>query len=130
MINKQVQLNNENIKQTTNSLFEVYAYLPIIITTANLYILDYEVNDIDTSTGEISLDKAKLNPVNWLWYEYPIPPHLQLDMEIDFNNKITTQNNFRKFDYDVRRNIMVINSGKIEETLDWLIRHQDNVIDY
>jgi len=129
IINEHIRLNDENIKHNQNSLFGVYIYVPVIVTTANLYLLDYKVDDIDTLTGEIAFDKTKLNPVNWLWYEYPIPPHLQLDMEVDNSDKMTTINNLRNFDYAVRRNIMVVNSAKIEEALSWLIQFQHNAFD-
>jgi len=51
---------------------------PTIVTTANLYICEFEDADIDLTTGEIPLEKPRLVPCPYLVYNYPVPPALQL----------------------------------------------------
>ncbi len=51
--------------------------IPIVVTTANLWITQYDPQDIDKATGEI--DRAKLDLVqkDWLLYHYPLAFHEQ-----------------------------------------------------
>jgi hypothetical protein len=46
--------------------------IPIVVTTANLWVTKYDPRDISKATGEI--DKANLNLVqrDWLLYQYPL----------------------------------------------------------
>lgn len=52
-------------------------YLPVIVTTANLYRVDFAASEVDISTGEIARSAARLVAVDSLVYEYPLPKHLQ-----------------------------------------------------
>jgi hypothetical protein len=51
--------------------------IPIVVTTANLWITQYDPQDISKATGEI--DRAKLGLVqkDWLLYHYPLAFHEQ-----------------------------------------------------
>lgn len=53
------------------------AYSPIIVTTANLYRVNFDIQDVNIETGEINNRSATLSPVNSLIYEYPLPNILQ-----------------------------------------------------
>ena len=53
------------------------SYVPIIVTTANLFCIDFSVGDTSLSSGEIELHDATLSPVQSLLYEYALPKHLQ-----------------------------------------------------
>ena len=53
------------------------AYVPIIVTTANLYQVDFSPNSTDLASGEIDLKNATLTPVQRVLYEYALPKHLQ-----------------------------------------------------
>lgn len=57
--------------------WEKQFYFPIIVTSAKLFICDFQEKDIDVATGEISFDKANLIECNELVYEYSMPKHLQ-----------------------------------------------------
>lgn len=127
IVNEHVKLLDENIKKNNTPSYTVNAYIPIIVTTANLFLLDYKLTDIDSKSGEISFDNAKLQSVDWLWYEYPVPPHLQMDIDIDFSHKTTNIKNLRKYDFAVRRNILIVNSAQIEVALAWLIQLQHSL---
>ncbi|MDY6893373.1 MAG: hypothetical protein SVO26_06645 [Chloroflexota bacterium] len=55
--------------------FETY-FIPIVITTASLYVAEYELTDIDLSDGKISKDKVFFGPKGqpiekkWVLVEY------------------------------------------------------------
>ncbi len=42
--------------------YERQIFLPIIVTTAQLYLCDFDVDDVDPTTGTIELEKASLRP--------------------------------------------------------------------
>ena len=48
-------------------------FLPVIITTANLWITETEINSASLKTGEIQ-DDLFPNATSWLWYDYPQSP--------------------------------------------------------
>jgi hypothetical protein len=129
LINEHLKLNEKQIKENIEYAPGNFVFIPIIVTTANLFMLDYCIDNIETSTGEIALDKVKLEPLDLLWYEYPIPPHLQLEIDIKSPDSRTNVYNLRKFDYAVRRNILVVNADKFEGALRWLIRFGNLIFD-
>jgi hypothetical protein len=122
---EQYKQNAESIKETGQQLFNNNIYVPIIVTTANLFMINYDLKDIDLSTGEIPLDKAILKPLERLFYEYPIPPHLQTNLD----DKYLQPYDFIKKDFRVRRYILVVNAKHFEDALNWLISHEDAFLD-
>lgn len=53
------------------------SYVPVICTTAQLYIAKFDPNTVNIKSGEIDLDQATLVPTSNILYEYPLPKHLQ-----------------------------------------------------
>lgn len=51
-------------------------FIPIIVTTANLFVCNFDPKDINPKTGEIPYSKATLKKQPYLLYEYPLPAHL------------------------------------------------------
>jgi hypothetical protein len=51
--------------------------VPMIVTTANLMVCHFDTADIDIALGEIPFDRATLEPVDAVMYEYPLPLYLQ-----------------------------------------------------
>lgn len=54
------------------------AYVPIIVTTANLFRIDFSSRSTSLASGEIEFSEASLTPVPSVVYEYALPKHLQL----------------------------------------------------
>ncbi len=52
-------------------------FIPVVITTADLLLLDYDPEKIDLSRGEIDIKEVKLNPKDWVHYEFPLPYSLR-----------------------------------------------------
>lgn len=51
-------------------------YIPIIVTNANLFLVDFDPNDINDETGQISKNPNYIS-VNSIIYEYPTPKTIQ-----------------------------------------------------
>ncbi len=51
--------------------------IPIVVTTANLWVTQYDPQDISKETGEIDATKLDLIPKDWLLYHYPLAFHEQ-----------------------------------------------------
>jgi hypothetical protein len=49
--------------------------VPIVVTTANLWVTDYDPAEISKENGDIPIDKLELKPKNWVIYSYPVPFH-------------------------------------------------------
>ena len=52
-------------------------YIPVIVTTARLFITQFDSKSVKLISGEIDLHDAKLEPVQTAVYEYALPKHLQ-----------------------------------------------------
>ena len=52
-------------------------FLPVLITTANLWITESEINLASLETGELQDESLPVNAVPWLWYDYPQSPGLK-----------------------------------------------------
>lgn len=52
-------------------------YIPVIVTTARLFIANFDSTSVKLSSGEIDLHDAELEPVQTVVYEYALPKHLQ-----------------------------------------------------
>jgi len=51
--------------------------IPIVVTTANLWIAQYDPQDISKATGEIDTAKLELVQRDWLLHHYPLAFHEQ-----------------------------------------------------
>jgi len=52
-------------------------FIPTVITTADLSMLEYKPDDINWSSGQIPADKLKLIEKGWVHYEFPLPYSLR-----------------------------------------------------
>jgi hypothetical protein len=85
--------------------------IPVVVTTAKLYLCEFDPADIDPATGELPPEKAQLTSVPNLRYEYPIPLSIQagpLDAEL---RMILLEQQMHRFQ---RLQIEVINSVAFE----------------
>jgi hypothetical protein len=96
--------------------FSERSYIPIIVTTANLLLCEFEPGDTSMTSGEIAFDKTTLKPVKRLFYEYPVAPHLHLRRD-DYWLVPRPQDRNKH----IRRHILVVNSSDFRDTLDWLV---------
>jgi len=88
--------------------------IPLIVTTAKLYVCQFDPADIDPATGELPLDRAHLTAVPHLRYEYPIPLSIQagpLDAEL---RTILLERQMHRFQ---RLQIEIVNSVAFEDFL-------------
>lgn len=86
--------------------------LPVIVTTAKLFVCSFNSNDVEPGTGEIPFNKTQLTEQGCLVYEYPLPRSLQKSPE-NVVEAITTSN----FDSFMRMDIIVVNSLHLSRLL-------------
>ncbi|MHB8638627.1 MAG: hypothetical protein ACYDBL_02360 [Candidatus Acidiferrales bacterium] len=55
-------------------------YIPIVLTTANLFRTEFRARDVDISTGRINADKTKTIPVKWIVIDFPTTGPLQVTL--------------------------------------------------
>lgn len=89
--------------------------LPTVITSAHLFTCNFDPADVNSATGEIPYHKAQITEVSHLFYEYPLPRHLQ-SRPIDLVKALT---GYHIEDF-MRMHIMIIHSGFLREVLDIL----------
>jgi len=59
------------------------AILPVIFTTANLWVYPDEIGEGTLETGTISADGKMPKSADWLFYQYNVSPGIKHPLEID-----------------------------------------------
>jgi hypothetical protein len=84
--------------------------IPIIVTSAQLFVCEFDPQDVNIETGEIPFAKAKLSNIqNYVIYQYPLPNHLHSDLI-----RAIDRRSVEKF---VRRDIVVVQSAQFSNFL-------------
>lgn len=68
---------NNKMYNAPESAQTVMTFMPAIVTTAQLHVLEFDPSKVSAETGEIPREHARLKSVQALQYLYPIPRHLQ-----------------------------------------------------
>lgn len=68
-VHEQEQMRRENV------------FVPVVFTTAELFVSDVDLGDSDIYSGEITKDLKSMQKVNWLWYNYRRPSDLGISLE-------------------------------------------------
>lgn len=61
------------------------SFVPMIVTTANLWVTDDILSGASPTTGKMSHESLSVRPVKWLWYQYHQSPSLKHNVQV--NNK-------------------------------------------
>jgi len=96
-----------------NTLLDKHVFLPAVVTTANLFVCEFDDKDVDGSTGEIPYDKVRLTPSPYLVYRMSLPPHLQRKPEPSVKEAII----YGSHEVHTRMDILVVNSGEFAKFL-------------
>ncbi len=92
--------------------YERQVFLPLIVTTACFFLCDFDPSAVNPRTGEIRADEVTPQSIPALFFEYPLPRHLQ---HLPANLAATlTQSNQNVF---VRKHILVIHSEAFQSVL-------------
>lgn len=113
----------KSAKRATDPPFIINFYIPIIVTTANLFVSEYDPGITSIETGEVPYEEVELKPIDKLFFEYSIPPHLQIRPD-----KWWIMDRSKETDRYTRRHILIVNSNHFEETMNWLINLQDIIV--
>lgn len=101
----------ENIEFMAKSPMVV---IPIVVTTANLALMDYDHTDVQLDKGEINSSKLILEEVSWVNYAFPLMPSIQVTArDIASGELMVTPN---------RRSTFVVNSLKLNDFINWIER--------
>lgn len=82
LMQQEQSILEEITRQSSNGIgwppYNQLFVFPTIVTTAKLFLCEFQDEDVALSTGVIALDKPKLVPCPYLIFDYPVPPALQL----------------------------------------------------
>jgi len=56
-------------------------YIPVVFTTAELFVINYDAENIDLVKGEIDIKDVDLEQKDWIHYEFPLPYSLRTRTE-------------------------------------------------
>ena len=89
--------------------------IPVIFTTAELWVSDSNLSDADLTNGKISLASAGFARSPWIWFSYHASPGLRHSVE----RRTIPATVPHLMDDDYIRHIAIVNSQGIEQFLRW-----------
>jgi hypothetical protein len=91
-------------------------FLPMIVTTAQLFVCEFDPARVDSATGELPYAGAALSEQPVLVYEYPIPTSLQIDPRTLAVHPLSPGAR-TKIEWLERMQIVVVNSNHFAKVL-------------
>lgn len=104
--------NSRTLSGKSRKPYNHQIFIPTIVTTARLFVCNFNSEDIDQKTGEIPYSKVTLEEQPYLLYEYPLPVHFHSTP----SDKISVIKSGNK-DFGTRMDILVVNSSNLSEFL-------------
>lgn len=89
------------------------SFLPVIFTTANLFVSDADISLADLLTGEMNLTKEQVKAVPWLYFQYSLSPGLKHLI----SSEEETKNISSLLMKDYVRTIPIVSAAGIEDFL-------------
>lgn len=90
-------------------------FLPVIFTTAQLYVSDVDISHADLETGNITLADGDVKSVSWLFYQYSLSPGLKHSVAPKMKgNSIPTL-----LQWEFIRSIPIVSWRGVEDFLAW-----------
>ena len=94
---------------------EKVLFVPVIVTTAKLFIADADVSKVALSNGTLAPEGFELKPVPWLVYECALTADLLLPVNSG-SDKWSSQ----REDILLRRHILIANGDRLKDFLEKL----------
>ena len=91
-----------------------FIVLPVILTTADLFVCDFDPGEVDPTRGEIPWNEVKLTKVPYLIYRYSMPLHLQRHFELYFELKTNRPDEYLRID------TFVVNAEHFKDFLNFI----------
>ncbi|NMC36156.1 hypothetical protein GYA49_03870 [Candidatus Beckwithbacteria bacterium] len=114
VVNEEI-VNSKTLSGKSEMPYIHQIFIPTIVTTAKLWICNFDPKDVNPKTGEIPFTKASLDEQPYLLYEYPLPVHFH-STPLDKVNVLKTGNK----DFGTKMDILVVNSFHLSEFLSQL----------
>jgi hypothetical protein len=94
-------------------LLEAGAYIPIVVTTARLYVTAYDGSSVSLEKGVIAASDLTTNEAGWVFYDFPLPARVYESwLEEQGGNENSLSRKFQK-----TRQVIIVNSASLIEFL-------------
>lgn len=89
--------------------------IPVVITSARLYVCDFDPLDVNKDTGEVPRERASLARHDLIVFEYPLPKHLQTAPK-----DLATALREDRMEWFSRLHVLVVHSAYLRQFLESL----------
>jgi hypothetical protein len=111
-INHYIETNQLPLGRYANNLHRV-AFMPVIFTTAKLWVSDVDLSLADLETGKIDFSAIKMHPKEWLFYHHSQSPNIKHSFGSFKGSKELSDVLY----LDYTRTISIVNSSGIQSFL-------------
>lgn len=112
-LNGMIEFVSENVSTLANS--NGAYFLPVIFTTAKLWVSDIDLSSANVEDGNVDIEDANFNEQQWLFYQYHLSPGIKHSSSPI--NRPTTIGGFMDSEYI--RTIAIVSASGIEPFLQW-----------
>lgn len=104
-------VKNDELLEKSNQV----DFLPVIFTTARLYVSDVDLSTADVGSGNVTLENERIKSVPWLFYQYALSPGLKHSL----TPKMKGYSLATLLQWQYIRSIPIVSWSGIEEFLKW-----------
>lgn len=111
----QVGQDWQDTPKNQNRKVEHYRFLPLVITTADLFVSSADLTDTGLVDGKIDPTLVTLEPVDWIWFSYNRPNELNHKVG---NRKLDENDYLNPLFYQFTRSVAIVNPKGLDYFLD------------
>lgn len=91
----------------------VARFIPVVFTTAEIFVTDADLGAADVSTGELPVDSVTAEPAGWVWFNHNRSPALRHDLEWE----LPSDDLSKELRHEFTRSIAIVSPIGIDEFL-------------
>lgn len=102
-------------------------FIPVVVTTAQLFAADVELSSADIESGEIDPATVKLTEKEWVFYQYPVSPGLKhsVPQAKPSSDLFSLVDLGKSLEANYLRSVAVVQGKHIEKFLSWFGMYLD-----
>jgi len=103
----------EKLRWTNTNQQLIYRFIPVIFTTANLWVSDVDIGKSNLSDGKLPNDLVNAKKVDWIWFNQNRPDTLSPDLFLLGKQNYPVSYEYYKF----LRSVAIVGSSGVESFL-------------
>jgi hypothetical protein len=103
----------------------IMTFIPVVVTTAQLFATSADVTDSDLESGELSENSVPMNEQKWLFYQHPTSPSFRHTIPVakPESELLAMPDLGKSLEANYLRTVAIVQAKHIAEFLGWFGQH-------